>query len=548
MDNQRLILFLALSMVLMLLWQAWEQQHAPAPPISAIATSTTAPNNGDVPSAPKAGDGSILTAQTTDLAVTQSAKRITVTTDLYIAEIDTLGGDLRRLALRKHPDKVAQPDVPFELLSESGNELYITQTGLVAHGIDLPNHRSVYNAAKTQYVMEAGQDSIKIPLSWDGPNGLRVVKSYTFQRDSYAVKLDYAIHNGGKQTAEAYFYAQLLRSHVEQHSMLSAAPSYVGAAIYTPEHKYEKISFDDMTKKPVEREVKGGWVAMLQHYFVGAWMPPADSVNTFYAKTQDGSRHVIGYKTATPSKIAPGQDVEITTTLYAGPKEHKRLLKQAEGMTYTVDYGWLTVIASPLFDLLHYIHGWVRNWGWAIIILTILIKLVFYPLSATSYKSMANMRRVQPKMQSIKERYGDDKAKQQQAMMELYKTEKINPLGGCLPIAVQIPVFISLYWVLLESVEMRQAPFALWIHDLSSADPYFVLPVLMGISMLVTQLLSPQMGDPLQRKVMMALPVVFTVFFAFFPAGLVLYWVVQNLLSIAQQWMITRQVEAGSKK
>jgi YidC/Oxa1 family membrane protein insertase len=287
---------------------------------------------------------------------------------------------------------------------------------------------------------------------------------------------------------------------------------------------------------------------MLQHYFVGAWMPPAESVNSFYGKTQDGGRHVIGYKTTTASKIAPGQDVGITTTLYAGPKEHQRLLKQAEGMTYTVDYGWLTVIASPLFDLLHYIHGWVKNWGWAIIILTILIKLVFYPLSAASYKSMANMRRVQPKMQSIKERYGDDKQKQQQAMMELYKTEKINPLGGCLPIVVQIPVFIALYWVLLESVEMRQAPFALWITDLSSADPYFVLPVLMGATMLVTQLLSPQMGDPLQRKVMMALPVVFTVFFAFFPAGLVLYWVVQNLLSIAQQWMITRQVEAGVKK
>ncbi len=548
MDNQRLILFLALSMVLMLLWQAWEQQYAPAPPIGVSAPSTAAPGNSDVPSAPKTGDGSVPTAQATDLAVTQSAKRITVTTDLYIAEIDTLGGDLRRLALRKHPAKAGEPDVPFELLSESGNELYITQTGLVAHGIDWPNHRSLYNAVKTQYSLGTGQDSLQIPLSWSGPNGLRVIKTYTFQRDSYAVKLDYAIHNGGKQTAEAYLYAQILRSHVEQNSMLSTTPSYVGGAIYTPAEKYEKISFDDMTKKPLSREVKGGWVAMLQHYFVSAWMPPAESVNTFYGKTQDGGRHAFGYKTVNASKIAPGQDVDITTTLYAGPKEHRRLIKQAEGMELTVDFNWLTVIASPLFQLLNYIHGWVGNWGWAIIILTILIKLVFYPLSAASYKSMANMRRVQPKMQSIKERYGDDKQKQQQAMMELYKTEKINPLGGCLPIVVQIPVFISLYWVLLESVEMRQAPFALWITDLSSADPYFVLPVLMGATMLVTQLLSPQMGDPLQRKVMMALPVVFTVFFAFFPAGLVLYWVVQNLLSIAQQWMITRQVEAGVKK
>ncbi len=548
MDNQRLILFLALSMVLMLLWQAWEQQHAPVTPVSVTAPGVATRGNGDVPTPPKASDGTVPSAPSTDLAVTESGKRITITTDVYIAEIDTLGGDLRRLALRKYPAKAGQPDAPLELLSESGNELYITQTGLVAHGIDWPNHRTVYSAAHYQYTLAAGQDSLQIPLSWNGPNGLRVVKTYTFQRDSYAVKLDYAIHNDGKQPVEAYFYAQLLRSHVEQHSLLSAAPSYVGGAIYTPENKYEKITFDDMTKKPLEREVKGGWVAMLQHYFVGAWMPLADSVDTFYAKTQDGARHVIGYKTASASKIAPGQDAVLGSTLYAGPKEHKRLLKQATGMDLTVDYGWLHVISKPLFDLLHYIHGWVGNWGWAIIILTLLIKLVFYPLSAASYKSMANMRRVQPKMQSIKERYGDDKQKQQQAMMELYKTEKINPLGGCLPIVVQIPVFIALYWVLLESVEMRQAPFALWITDLSSPDPYFVLPVLMGATMLVTQLLSPQMGDPLQRKVMMALPVVFTVFFAFFPAGLVLYWVVQNLLSIAQQWMITRQVEAGVKK
>jgi YidC/Oxa1 family membrane protein insertase len=548
MDNQRLILFLALSMVLMLLWQAWEQQHAPTPPVSITTPGSTTASNSGIPAPPNPADGSVAAATPTDIGETQSAKRITVTTDAYIAEIDTLGGDLRRLALRKHPAKAGQPQVPFELLSESGNELYITQTGLVAHNIDLPNHRSLYNTAQYEYVLREGQDSLQIPLSWVGPNGIRVVKTYTFLRDSYAVKLDYAIHNGGKKSADTYFYAQLLRSHVEQHSMLSAAPSYVGAAIYTPENKYEKISFDDMTKKPLDREVKGGWVAMLQHYFVGAWMPSADSIDTFYAKTQEGGRHVIGYKTATASKIAPGQDANITTTLYAGPKEHKRLVKQAEGMDLTVDYGWLTVIAAPLFQLLHFIHEWVKNWGWSIIILTILIKLVFYPLSAASYKSMANMRRVQPKMQSIKERYADDKAKQQQAMMELYKTEKINPLGGCLPIVIQIPVFIALYWVLLESVEMRQAPFALWIQDLSSADPYFVLPVLMGITMLVTQLLSPQMGDPLQRKVMMALPVVFTVFFAFFPAGLVLYWVVQNLLSIAQQWMITRQVEAGVKK
>lgn len=550
MDNQRLILFIALSMVLMLLWQSWEEQHAP-PPVSVTAPTGKTPGNGDVPTAPAApqpADGSVPSAPSAQPTAKQSAQRITITTDTYIAQIDTLGGDLRRLALRKHPLKAGQPEVPFELFSEKSDELYITQSGLIAHNTPWPDHNSLYKATKQQYVLENGQNSLQVPLSWEGPNGLRVVKTYTFQRDSYAVNLNYTLYNGSRKPVDAYLYAQLIRSYVKQHSLLSAAPSYVGGAIYTAENHYEKISFDDMNKKALERQVKGGWVAMLQHYFVSAWMPPADSVDTFYAKTQEGGQHVIGYKTTTPLNLAAGQHGSVSTTLYAGPKEHRRLLKQAKGMELTVDYGWLTIIASPLFDLLHYIHGWVGNWGWAIIILTILIKLVFYPLSAASYKSMANMRRVQPKMQSIKERYADDKQKQQQAMMELYKTEKINPLGGCLPIAIQIPVFISLYWVLLESVEMRQAPFALWIQDLSSADPYFVLPVLMGITMLVTQLLSPQMGDPLQRKIMMALPVVFTVFFAFFPAGLVLYWVVQNLLSIAQQWMITRQVEAGGKK
>lgn len=534
MDNQRLLLFIGLSMTILLLWQAWEKEQLPPP--SPPATTSA------VPTTPQ-----VVTTPTTATATVASAQRIHVTTDVYVAEIDSLGGDLRRLALRKHPDKADQPDSPFILMTDSGSKFYITQSGLLGRGVQWPNHTTPYTIEKSEYELAPGQDTLKIPLVWVGPGKLRVVKTYTFRRDSYAVDVGYAIHNGSKDEVDAYLYAQLVHSQVEELSMLSTVPSYTGAAIYTPEKKYEKIAFTDIAKKPLERPVTGGWVAMLQHYFVAAWMPPATSHNIFYAKPQDGGRYAIGYKTTEAVKIAPGQEVDVQTTLYAGPKEHKRLLNQAEGMTLTVDYGFLTIIAAPLFWLLQYIHTWVGNWGWAIIILTVLIKLVFYPLSAASYKSMAHMRRMQPKMEAIKERYRDDKQKMQQAIMELYKTEKINPLGGCLPILVQIPVFIALYWVLLESVEMRQAPFALWIKDLSSADPYFVLPVLMGASMLVTQMLSPQMGDPLQRKIMMALPVVFTVFFAFFPAGLVLYWVVQNLLSILQQWTITRRIEAGAK-
>jgi YidC/Oxa1 family membrane protein insertase len=542
MDNQRLILFIALAMTVLLLWQAWEQEHRP--PLPTTPTATSAPAS-TVPPPPT---GTVPAASTAPGAVPPPGQRITITTDVYTAEIDTRGGDLRHLGLRRHPVQIDQPNNPFPLFTDTGDEYYIAQSGLIGREVDWPNHNSLYTAAQTTYSLPAGQDSLSVPLTWTGPDGLRVTKTYTFRRDAYAVTVDYTIQNAGKATVDAYLYAQLVRSHKEQKSMLSAAPSYVGGAMYSSEKKYEKITFDDMLKKPLERRVTGGWVAFLQHYFVAAWMPPATSADDFYTKNDAEGRHILGYKSVAPATIAAGQTATLTTTLYAGPKEQKRLRAQAEGMILTVDYGLLTIIAAPLFQLLQYIHGVLGNWGWAIIVLTILIKLVFYPLSAASYKSMAHMRRVQPKMQAIKERFGDDRQKLNQAMMELYKKEKINPLGGCLPIVVQIPVFISLYWVLLESVEMRQAPFALWIHDLSSADPYFVLPVLMGASMLVTQWLSPQMGDPLQRKVMMAMPVVFTVFFAFFPAGLVLYWTAQNILSILQQWSITRRVEAGTVK
>jgi YidC/Oxa1 family membrane protein insertase len=338
-------------------------------------------------------------------------------------------------------------------------------------------------------------------------------------------------------------YGQLLRQAPEEKHGLFMLPTFTGGAVYTPEDRYEKISFDDMDKEAIRRDVNGGWVAMMQHYFVGAWMPadPAQPAQ-LYTNALGSGQYLIGYKHTAPLVVPAGGRGSVAIDLYAGPKEHTRLEKQPEGLKLTADYGWLTFIASPLFWLLATINKAVGNWGWSIIVLTILIKAAFFPLNNAQYKSMAKMKKVGPRLQALKERYGNDRERYSKEMMELYKKEKINPMAGCLPILIQIPVFIALYWVLLEAVEMRHAPFALWIKDLSSQDPYYVLPVLMGASMFVTTWMSPA-TDPMQRRIFLAMPVVFTAFFLFFPAGLVLYWLVNNLLQIAQQWYITRGIE-----
>jgi YidC/Oxa1 family membrane protein insertase len=337
-------------------------------------------------------------------------------------------------------------------------------------------------------------------------------------------------------------YGQLQRMEAKEEGQSAFMYTYQGGAIYSPEDHYQKVSFDDMVDSPLGRDVSNGWVAMLQHYFVSAWIPPAENAEHFYSKALSGGRYVIG--TYSPAvTVPPGETGRLSKGLYVGPKLQSQLETVAPGLDLTRDYGWLAVIAQPMFWLLDQIHRVVNNWGWAIIIFTILLKLALYPLSATSYKSMAGMRKLAPRIQALKDRYGDDKQRMQQAMMEIYKKEKINPLGGCLPILVQIPFFIALYWVLLESVELRQAPWILWIQDLSVKDPYFVLPVLMGVSMFAQQKLNLQPPDPMQAKIMMSMPFVFTIFFAFFPSGLVLYWFVNNLFSIGQQWYITRKIE-----
>ncbi|MFP5349971.1 MAG: membrane protein insertase YidC [Gammaproteobacteria bacterium] len=547
MDNPRIILYFALGLILLMLWQAWEQERAPAPaPIAATAPAPAGAPDAAVPTPPPAAGAAPVASAISGTEVLGRGQRVVVVTDLVRAEIDTLGGDLRALYLLKHPVSVDKPNEPFALLKDGKDELLVARSGLIGHGRAYPTHHTRFDAANTEYRMADTAQQLRVPLTWRAPDGTRYTKTYIFHRDSYVIDTEFRVDNRGAQPWAGYLYAQFVRSHVDEPGIF-AVPTYTGGAYYTPDEKYQKISLSDMAAKPFKRETTGGWVAMLQHYFVGAWLPAPDAKSEFYTEVLPGQRYVIGLKGLTPVEVAPGASGTLTTRLYAGPKEHRRLEKLADGLELTVDYGWLTVISAPLFWILDWIHGWVGNWGWAIVILTLLIKLAFYPLSAASYKSMAHMKKVQPKLAAIKERYGDDRQKLNQAMMELYKTEKINPLGGCLPILIQIPVFIALYWVLLESVEMRQAPFVLWLRDLSSPDPYYVLPLIMGVTMYIQQWLNPQPIDPVQKKVFMILPVAFTVFFVFFPAGLVLYWVVNNILSIAQQWQITRMIEGQTK-
>ena len=394
-------------------------------------------------------------------------------------------------------------------------------------------------------------DSVTATLEWRAPDGITYRKLYTFYRNSYFFDLRFEVDNASGEEWSGYLYGQLLRTEVVQTGkigFLGRLPSYIGGAIYTPEEKYDKIKFAHMRDGNLSQRTSTGWVAMLQHYFVAAFLLPEASDYEFYSSVTDHNReprYHLGFKHLQPSVVAAGYLGSVGTRLYVGPKEQQRLTTADQKLELTVDYGWLTPLSSPLFWLMTYINKFFHNWGVSILLLTLLVKLAFYPLSAASYKSMARMKNLAPRMKTLKERYGDDKQKFQQEMMAIYKKEKVNPLGGCLPIVIQIPVFIALYWVLLESVELRQAPFALWLQDLSIPDPYFVLPILMGASMFGQQLLNPTPPDPMQAKIMMALPVVFTVFFLWFPAGLVLYWLANNVLSIAQQWHITRKIASA---
>ncbi|HID48608.1 MAG TPA: membrane protein insertase YidC [Chromatiales bacterium] len=557
MDTQRLILVLALGLILYMIWDKWQIETAPRPTettrVEPAASATPVPDASlDVPEAaavPQTKAGAPGVPQAAKQELLRSGERISVKTDVFHAEIDTVGGDLRIVDLLRYPIKPQEPDKPFRLMNDTLPHLFIAQSGFAskrpaADGAltAAPNHYTVYQASRKAYQLSEGEDALTVELVWNSPDGVRFTKRYRFGRDSYLVTVDTLVENRGRQPWRGNLYQQFQRSKEEVSIGIGHIYTYTGGVIYTPEDKYQKISFGDMEDENLGLNVTGGWQAFIQHYFLGAWVPPGDQPFTFYSRKLPQDRFVLGMTAVNELRVEPGSRQVLSNRLYVGPKVQSVLEEIAPGLELTVDYGMLTIIAKPLFWLLEKFHALVGNWGWAIILLTMLIKAVFYKLSETSYKSMANMRKVTPRMQALKERFGSDRQKLNQAMMELYKKEKINPMGGCLPILVQIPVFIALYWVLLESVELRQAPWILWIQDLSAKDPYFVLPILMGLSMFIQQKLNPTPVDPIQAKVMMALPLVFTVFFLFFPSGLVLYWVVNNTLSIAQQWYITRVV------
>ena len=551
MDNLRLVLVFSLALVLLLIYQAWMQDYGPAPvavstPSDTGQASDQQASSAGIPEVPTVGEPAHVVSSPGESNSDQ--RPITVETDLLRVEISPKGGTIASVWLSDYPLNPDDPVDKFRLMKPNPPYMFVSQSGLVgADKGQLPTHDALFRSVQSDYRMGEDESTLTVELTWTNGSGIDVVKRYRFERGSYVISVAQDIRNSTADAIVARGYNQLQRTELHDPNASRFVHTYTGGVYYGPETKYKKESFDDMGKRPLDLTVTDGWIAMIQHYFLAAWIPPRGAQETFYSNVLDGSRYIIG-KYSSPVSISPDATHTFENQLFVGPKLQDVLEKIAPGLELTVDYGWLTVIAKPIHWLLAKIHGLVLNWGWAIIVLTILIKLAFFKLSETSYKSMAHLRQVAPRLQALKDRYGDDKERLNQAMMELYKTEKINPLGGCLPILVQIPVFIALYWVLLESVELRQAPFIFWIKDLAAPDPYFVLPLIMGVSMFIQQRLNPAPPDPMQAKIMMSLPFVFTVFFAFFPSGLVLYWTVNNILSISQQWYITRNIERAAAK
>lgn len=540
MDFQRLFLFLIFSFSIFLLWDGWQRTQTPAVQSVAVAgiSATSAPVATTIEAIKPAANS--VAAQQKNLA----GSIITVKTDRFVAEISTVGGDLRRLEFLQQYD-AQDKTKPFVLFQEQEAHTYIAQTGLLGTG--LPTHNSIFEAQASNFQLAQGQESLEVRLLATDVTGAKVSKVYVFHRGSYLVDVGYEIENIGSNPLSSSAYFQLVRDTSSPEGGSKFVPTYTGPAIFTEQEKFQKVNFTDIEKGKINypKSADNGWVSMLQHYFVAAWLPKDKIQREFYTKHLENNLYSVGL--ILPVKIvAPGQSTKISVPLYAGPAQTS-LDKIAPGLGLTVDYGWLTIISSPLFVVLSFLQSWVHNWGIAIILLTVLIKLAFFPLSAASYRSMAKMRVVAPKLEKIKQQYGDDKERLHKAMMELYKVEKINPVGGCLPMLIQIPVFIALYWAILASVELRYAPFFGWITDLSAADPYYVLPLIMGASMLLQSKLNPKPPDPLQARLMQIMPIVFSIVFFFFPAGLVLYSIVNNALSIAQQWYITRGLEAESK-
>jgi YidC/Oxa1 family membrane protein insertase len=544
MDTRRLILVLIFTFSSFMLWESWQKYNQPKPAANAVAT-TTPGSAAPTPSVSlQPGSTGSAAPVVSAAAIAQVGETFIVSTDLLKATISAQGGDLVELELLRYKEH-GNKDKNFFLFE--AKHQYMAQSGLIGEG--LPTHRSIFKRVEGPTELAEGANELKIRLEADAADGVKVAKILTFKRGSYLVDVAWEIANGSAKAFAPHAYFQLQRNDVAPEGETMMVSTFTGPAVYTDAEKYQKIAFGDIASEKAKfaKTADNGWLAMVQHYFVSAWVPKDKTPREYYMRKLEGGNSFQAGLIVPVAEIAPGAKGETSVSLYAGPQEQAALKELSPGLDLVVDYGWLTVVAAPIFWALQAIHGIVGNWGWAIIVLTVILKGIFFPLSAASYKSMAKMKLLTPRLAQLKERFGDDKQRLNQEMMKMYQTEKVNPLGGCLPILVQIPVFIALYWVLLGAVEMRDAPWTMWIHDLASPDPYFILPVIMIISMFVQTKLNPTPPDPIQAKVMMAMPLIFGVMFLWFPAGLVLYWVVNNILSIAQQWQITRMIESGGK-
>ena len=550
MDIKRTILWIVFSMSLLILWDNWMRHNGKPSMFSPSVTQQNKPvatgsATTPVPQAALAGNPQSPAEVAAAVAGTAALKSeiVTITTDVVKAQINTAGGELQYLELLKHKDTV-DPTKNLVLFNATAGHTYLAQSGLI--GGAFPNHKSVFVVQPGARELGAGNE-VKLVLESEA-GGVKLIKTFTFKRGDYNIDVRHDIANVSGTPVAPSLYLQLVRDGNKPGGESKFYSTFTGPAVYTDTEKFQKLDFDKIESGKDEHATKAdnGWVALIQHYFVSAFVPQNKAPREIFTKKVATNLYAIGSILPLGS-IAPDATVSMDAHLYSGPQETQALEKIAPGLDLVKDYGWLTIIAKPIFWLMTQIHKVLGNWGWTIIMLTVLIKLAFFPLSAASYRSMAKMKLVTPKMQSIRERFKSEPQKMNQAMMELYKTEKINPLGGCLPIVVQIPVFISLYWVLLASVEMRNAPWLGWIHDLSAPDPFYILPVVMAASMFIQTKLNPKPPDPMQAKIMMFMPIAFSVMFFFFPAGLVLYWVVNNILSIAQQWTITKKMD-GNKK
>jgi len=547
MNYIRIALYALLVFVGMQLYQIWDKEHPATPEVATTteAPAATATSNQFISDIAKTNKETAVAkpgSTTQPNSVIVSSNIIHVKTDVYDIDIDAQGGDIVQVKLLKYPQQLHSA-TPFLLLNNDDATRYLAQSGLLSsNGPDTSQGQGLYKADKTDYTLDSNQNQLQVALHWQNADGVKVTKVFTFARDNYEINVDYQIQNPSQKAWEGNLYLQLMRKNTPPTKPgLMNLSTYFGAAVSSPEKRFQKIDFKQMQQAPFNQTIVGGWAAMVQHYFVSAWIPESTATSQYFTRVTDDGLYTVGML-GPKLTAAPGTTVNTHAKFYAGPAIAKKLEQAAPGLQLTIDFGIFWIISGTIFWMMALIYGLIGNWGWSIVLVTLVIKLMFYHLSAKSYRSMSMLKKLQPKINALKERYGSDKQKFTQATLELYKKEKVNPMSGCLPILIQIPVFIGLYWVLIESIELRQAPFILWIQDLTQKDPFYVLPVLMGISMFLQQRLNPPPPDPMQAKVMMFMPVIFTALFMNFPAGLMLYWFVNNSLSFLQQWYIMRTI------